>query len=206
MRDPGGWIGTFSGTKFWPLEPRYEEISIEDIAHSLSRQCRFNGHCGPFYSVAEHSIEVSRAIPIKLLHWEEVALWGLMHDAAEAYLSDIVRPIKGRSFYYFSPRGMECGRFKTYHQCEGDLLYEVAKRFGLTMPIPREVDEADERMLATERQQLFDGRQPDWDCLAGVEPYPIVLRCMDPGLAEELFIARFRELINAPLNPRATNG
>ena len=60
---PTGWIQTFTGKKFSPLEPRREDIDILDIAHSRSMQCRFNGHCRQFYSVAEHSVRVARILP-----------------------------------------------------------------------------------------------------------------------------------------------
>ena len=79
---------TYTGRQFFPLTPRQEDIDIEDIAHSLSRLCRFNGHCKSFYSVAEHSYRISYIVP------PEFALWGLLHDAGEAYLSDLPRPIK----------------------------------------------------------------------------------------------------------------
>jgi hypothetical protein len=187
MREPGGWIGTHTGTKFWPLEPFVTEIYIADIAHSLARQCRFNGHCKPFYSVAEHSIEVSCQVPL------EFALWGLLHDAAETYLSDIVRPLKSRCVYSVPDCGIITA--KTYRECEEELLEAVALRFGLVRPMPDEIGFADDRMLATERQQLFDERQPHWDGLNGVEPYPIVLRCMECGLVEKMFLLRFEELI-----------
>jgi len=58
----GDWIQTFSGLQFWPLDPRPDEINIEDIAHALSLQCRFGGHCNRFYSVADHSIHVSMLV------------------------------------------------------------------------------------------------------------------------------------------------
>ena len=59
----GDWILTYSGIEFWPLDPRPEDVRIEDIAHALSMQCRFAGHCDRFYSVAEHSIRVADLVP-----------------------------------------------------------------------------------------------------------------------------------------------
>ena len=81
-------MNTASGRLVDPFNLRLEDIAIEDIAHSLSMQCRFNGHCARFYSVAEHSVLVSRLVLPKN------RLWGLLHDAQEAYLGDIITPIK----------------------------------------------------------------------------------------------------------------
>src|SRR5579885_2784587 len=84
----GDWIQTYCGVAFYPLDPRPEEILIEDIAHALSMLCRFTGHVKRFYSVAQHCVYVSHRCDPK------DALWGLLHDAAEAYLNDISRPVK----------------------------------------------------------------------------------------------------------------
>jgi hypothetical protein len=59
----GNWIQTFTGRQYWPLDPREGDVYIEDIAHALSLQCRFTGHCRSFYSVAEHCVRVSHVVP-----------------------------------------------------------------------------------------------------------------------------------------------
>src|SRR5579872_2947230 len=82
------WIQTASGLEFPLFEPRLDAINIEDIAHGLSMICRFTGQCARFYSVAEHSVHVSHLVP------REDAAWGLLHDAAEAYLGDVASPLK----------------------------------------------------------------------------------------------------------------
>jgi hypothetical protein len=82
------WIETYTGRRFNVFEPDIRNINIMDIAHSLSMCTRFNGHLNQYYSVAEHSIYVSELVP------KEFALAGLLHDASEAYLSDVPRPIK----------------------------------------------------------------------------------------------------------------
>lgn len=89
----GDWIETYSGIKFWPLDPQPREVNLIDIAHALAMLCRANGHCATFYSVAQHSLNVSNELAY-LGYSAQVQLLGLLHDASEAYLSDITRPVK----------------------------------------------------------------------------------------------------------------
>jgi len=84
---------TFTGVEFSPLEPDMSQIHIEDIAHSLSLMCRANGHIDYFFSIAQHSINCAneakaRGYPAR------VQLACLIHDACEAYIADITRPVK----------------------------------------------------------------------------------------------------------------
>jgi len=178
------YINTYTGKKFYPFAPQGKDIAIEDIAHSLANQCRFNGHSIVFYSVAEHSVEVSHQVK------KCNALWGLLHDAAETYLSDIVRPIKRFVTFYDADSYFHLW-FKT---AEEAILQKIGERFGCAWPMPEAVDVADLRMLMTERLQLFDDRQPAWGELDGVEPYDIKIRAFTPFMAERLFLERFEEL------------
>ncbi len=133
----GDWIQTYTGQVFYPLDPRPEEIHIADIAHSLSMQCRFSGHVREFYSVAEHSVRVSIACP------PEHAEWGLLHDASEAYLIDLPRPLK---------RFSEMGRL--YMEAESRVMSAVCERFGLSIQIPSIVERLDRVLLMTEKRDL----------------------------------------------------
>ena len=84
------WILTYTGRRYWPASPVTDHVCAEDIARGLSLTCRFAGQCQHFYSVAEHSINVMRLVP------QEHKLCALLHDAPEAYLGDMSRPLKAR--------------------------------------------------------------------------------------------------------------
>lgn len=169
----GDWIQTVSGTVFYPLDPRPDEIHIDDIAHALAMQCRYAGHVTRFYSVAEHSVHVSRAVP------EQDALWGLLHDASEAYLVDIPRPIK---------------RFMAqYHEWEAQLMAVICERFGLPVEMPASVKEVDNRMLATERAVLHWPCEKEWDMTGPALPN-VTIECWYPAAGKKLFLDRFWEL------------
>jgi uncharacterized protein len=169
----GAWIQTFTGIQFWPMDARSDDIDIKDIAHSLSMLCRFNGHCKRFYSVAEHSIHVSRVVA------PEHAVWGLLHDAAEAYLSDIPKPLKRE--------------LTKFNKLEDRLLKVIAKRFGLMTDIPSEVKQADLVLLATEKAVLMSKEPAPW--MKMPEPLdPRMIQGWGPDQAEKAFIDRFGEL------------
>jgi 5'-deoxynucleotidase YfbR-like HD superfamily hydrolase len=86
---PGPVIETYTGGRFRPFDPRPADVQLLDIAAGLAHTCRFGGHCREFYSVAQHSLHVSREFDAPRLQ-----LLALLHDAGEAYLGDIPRPVK----------------------------------------------------------------------------------------------------------------
>ena len=142
----GDWIQTYTGLVMYPLDPRPEEICIKDIAHALSNLCRFTGHCQTFYSVAEHSVRVCLEVPAP------DALWGLLHDASEAYLNDMSRPMKR-----YSEFGIP------YRAVEARLMEVIAQRFGLVGPMPESVKHADTVLLMTEKRDLMHGCNKPWE-------------------------------------------
>ena len=87
------YITTFSKIHFTPLAPKQEDIIIEDIAHALSLMTRANGHFREFYSVAQHSMDCANLARAEGRSGREVMAC-LMHDASEAYMSDVPRPFK----------------------------------------------------------------------------------------------------------------
>jgi len=191
------WIQTFTGRQFFPLRPTIGELSIIDIAHALAMKCRFTGHVSTFYSVAEHCVHCSFRVP------REHALWALLHDAAEAYLPDVARPIKGRLWVIegigpLLPGNRQEVSQRTFSDAEDAILRVVARRFGLCWPMPECVKRTDLAMLATERDVLMHPGSEVWHDLAGVQRYAELLT---PGAlgwewqtAKSQFLARFEEL------------
>lgn len=168
----GNWMQTFTGRQFWPLDPRPEEIFIEDIAHALSMACRYGGHCLRFYSVAEHSVLVSYVVP------PSIALSGLLHDAAEAYVADVIRPIKPH--------------LSGYHDIEQRVWLSVAERFGLDAALPDSVKSADNAVLLAEQAKNMAPAPAPW-CIPGVAAN-VPIACWSPEIAERRFLQRFAEL------------
>src|SRR5690625_1800702 len=86
-------IITYTGISFDPLNPEVNKVSITDIGHALSMICRANGHYRNFYSVAQHSLNCAKEAK-KRGYSVKVQLGCLLHDASEAYISDVTRPVK----------------------------------------------------------------------------------------------------------------
>lgn len=169
----GGMMQTVSGRAFWPVDPRPHDIHIEDIAHALSMMCRYGGHCNQFYSVAEHSVHVSNNVP------SEDALWGLLHDAAEAYIADIVQPAK----HYISG----------YDEAENRLMQAICRRFNIPTDPPPSIKIADRAILVDEVNALM--KQPTVIDLPQ-EGLGVEILALSPADAKELFMSRFEELID----------
>lgn len=173
------WIQTFTGRQFFPSAPRPEDVDVADIAHALSLQCRFNGHCAAFYSVAEHCVRVSRLLSELYPGRRDLALWGLLHDAAEAYVADLPRPVKAM--------------MPGFREMEDRVLRVVVARYGLPWPMPAEVCEADDALLVTECRDLMGPCPAPWETDA--EPLPTKIEPADPKEAERMFLGRFGELV-----------
>ncbi len=178
----GDWSLQQSGVMFYPLDPRPNEILIEDIAHNLSRLNRYNGAIScEHYSVAEHSVRVSWICP------PDLRLYGLLHDAAEAYLSDLTSPIK-----HYSRLGDE------YTVVENNLAQAIFSKFGLkwTSPKPELVKRADKAMIWFESQKLM----PAHSCWDAYKHYvrssdkPLGSVTWNPNFARTMFLHTFFDL------------
>lgn len=136
-------VYTYTGRLVDVLDPSPADIALEDIAHALACTCRFNGHCSGFYSVAQHSILVAQICGDR---------WGLLHDAAEAYLGDVIRPLKTGLM-------LSTGHWiERWQEMEDRLLDAIAKRFRATRPDPAVLQRADDQALATEIRDLINPR------------------------------------------------
>lgn len=173
------YIATYSGRQFFLLDPRVEDIDIHDIAHSLSLQCRWTGHTKYHYSIAQHSFYCSYAGP------EGEALERLMHDASEAYIADLNRPMK-----HYTEAGA------AYLKVEARIEDAISKRFGLQYPFPPSVKIADNLTLFAEKAQIMNytfAEAQDWSG-DGNKAGNQVISQWSPEKAEAMFLGRFISL------------
>lgn len=169
------WIQTWSGLQYDFENPQPNQITIGDIAHALSHICRFTGHVNRFYSVAEHCVRASYLVP------QEDAIYALLHDASEAYLTDVNKPLKqllGES----------------YRRLEERAERVILRRFGLTPWIPVSVKRADIVLMLTERRDLLD-HQLTWKSYDSVEPLADRIQPWTSEQAHRTFLRRFYELM-----------
>lgn len=169
-----GWIQTFTGRAIDVETMTADDVSIDDIAHALSMQCRFGGHCEHFYSVAQHSVHVAQVVE-DWLGQPGLVIEALLHDAAEAYLLDLPRPIK------HTPALSE------YRALDKRIDRIVRARFGLPEQMSDAVKRADEIMLATEAKQLMKPPPGSWDL--GEQPIAKPIAPWSPREAKDTFLS-----------------
>lgn len=179
------FIRTFTGKEFYPLEPRINDICIEDIAHALSNLCRFTGHTKHFYSVAQHSVYVSRFISYPGIEKQkEYELYGLLHDASEAYICDISRPLKKQDCFF------------EYKLIEHKLQMMIYERFGLKPPdsdVQMELKMADNDLLELEGAALMNGWKAGNICRKSTK---VEIESWIPEFAKLKFLGAFKQLVN----------
>ena len=169
----GDWMQTFSGAQFWPLDPHPDEVDPVDIGHALSLLCRYGGHVDRFYSVAEHCVLMSLVVPAA------DALAALLHDATEAYVVDVPRPLK---------------RFLNgYREIEAGVWNAICLRYRIAGDLPASVTDADDRILLTERNALMSRTRHPWS-QEGMTPLPVTITGWSPEQAEIRYLDRLLEL------------
>lgn len=173
----GDWMQVHSGGQFWPLDPRPEDVHIEDIAHALSMICRYQGHTSRFYSVAEHSVLVAQAMGGYGAN-NSLILRALLHDAAEAYICDVVRPLK------------RC--LVGYAEAEERIEQVIWERFGLPSYAVGLVKEIDNLILYDEAKALMGVH-----CIAWHEQFApglgVEIVGWAPAIAEAAFLEAFHQ-------------
>lgn len=170
--DQHAFMSTFGGRRVNPVDPNPLDLHIVDIAHSLSQLCRFTGHTISFYSVAQHSLLVSMNCP------DEFKLEGLLHDAAEAYINDLSRPLKHHPI------------MAAYVDIEAVVDAAIRQRYGLPEHMSPEVKDIDNQLVIDESLALMVNH--DWaegHPRLGLRIYPL-----PPGEAERAFISQFNSL------------
>lgn len=170
-------IRLLSGVMFDYNDPSSCEVTVRDIAGALSKICRFAGHIHQFYSVAQHSVNVSLIVP------PEHAFSGLMHDTAEAFTNDLPTPLKHT--------------FPVFKELEHRIEAAMSARFGFVFPLSPQIKVADLQMLDLEKVYL-KGDLSNWDCLDGIDTdaveHLVDLSPWTPGMAEAAFLERYWEL------------
>ncbi len=169
------WVVTVSGSRFNILKPNPQDVKIEDIACALARQARFNGHTRFFYSVGQHSCLGAEVSPTK-----EIALHMLFHDATEAYVGDLVSPVKAL--------------LPDFEIIESRIHLAISEKFNLEYPLPKVVKQIDRRLLATEVRDLITKDLKSWN-IAEDEPFDFPIIPWPPEVTEARFLEMARSLL-----------
>ena len=172
------WMQTYTGKKFYPFAPKIGDVDIEDIAHALSLQCRYAGHCNNFYSVAQHSV-----LGVWLMDDEnELSSYQklfLMHDAPEAYIGDMIRPMK-----VYSP---------AYKETEEAVNAVVMRAFDLPSEMPPLIKHYDNVMCTWEKKYLLPNAD-EWHNMPDISNISMTeqpIRSWTPVKAKNLFLETF---------------
>ena len=169
----GPTIALRSGAYFDFEDPESSGFTIDDVAHGLSNICRFTGQCMRFYSVAEHSVHASKIVP------SGFELEALLHDAPEAFVGDISKPLKTL--------------LPDYKVIEDRAEAAVLGRFGVRLPLSPQVKLADLKMLRVEQDQAM-GNDDFWPIIAELDAADVTLQFWNPEEAKRQFLVRFHEL------------
>jgi 5'-deoxynucleotidase YfbR-like HD superfamily hydrolase len=175
------WIETYTGKFVNPLKLKSEDIDIKDIAHALSLTCRFNGHCKEFYSVGEHSIRVSG-----LLKGLDNQLTGLLHDATEAYMADIARPVKWA--------------LPDIRNIEGIIRIAINEKYDLKGDWIA-IKQVDDILLASEARDLMFTKGKEWYFNENTKPLDYKIVPMGSWNAEANFLRIF-DLLTSEIEKR----
>lgn len=174
------WIQTYSGLAFDLLVPDPDKVVSDDIAAALGKQCRFGGHITRHYSVAQHSVGVAHLLS-NLGYGPEVVLQGLLHDATEAYVVDVPRPLKVL--------------LAEYKPIEDRVWLAVAGHFGVPARLDPAVKWCDEQMLLHEAHALLPGGPQAWGSVDPQSEAPAIMHLvLTPEEAQAVFTGELEML------------
>jgi 5'-deoxynucleotidase YfbR-like HD superfamily hydrolase len=177
--NPDNSMDTYSGAMFDPFHPDPDKILIEDIAHQLSLICRFNGCCLFHYSVGQHSLYVTDYVAAAGADLK-TQLAALLHDSAEAYLGDWIRPIKYRQ------------EFKALREIEQRLLGVIMAKYGAVGADWQIIRKADNAVVSAEAKLIMMSKGKQWQNLP--DPYPAKIHKQLPRIIELDFYDRFNAI------------
>lgn len=179
------WMLTQTRRKVFPLDFKDNDVSLEDIARSLSKQCRYNGHVDRFFTVAEHSVLISRALE-RDGYGRVLAKLGLLHDSAECYTGDIIKPFKNA----LEDKGFSIKPYELH------IEEAISRQFNLPWPWPEVIHEYDRRIVRDEKDQLKYDPSDDWASF-NIPEVGLDVECVGwmPDQAYEEFMRRYTEVI-----------
>ena len=180
-----GCVGTTirlsSGVYLDLLDPQPSDIRIGDVACALSKICRFGGQIDNFYSVAEHSVAAAEVARLRGLD-REVQFAALLHDAAEAFIGDIVKPLKVILDPIYGPIELRIEK-----AIEAAFNVDLLATSGFWKRIDRE-------LLIAERRALFSPDKVSWAGEEQVVKLDYEPQCLSPNEAAKLFLSLFELL------------
>jgi hypothetical protein len=174
------WLQTCSGGRVSVLEPQESEIKLSDIATSISKQCRFNGHCNDFYSVAQHCVLGAK---FALKHFDrDTAREFLLHDATEAYVGDLIRPVK-----IMIPE---------FGIVESGFWGAISRRFSVPYEHTDSCQLIDNIMVTWEKRDLLPNSE-EWPRLPEISGYNLpTIRCWGWRKSEREYLRMYESLFN----------
>lgn len=172
----GDWMQVAGGGRFWPLDPRPEEVSLEVIAHHLSRFNRYGGAIElENYSVAEHATLMAAWV-FQEYGDAKLALQALHHDDPEAYCGDIIRPIKRQP------------EMSAFEGIEFGIWCAIAMALDLPLTLDDRIKDADNRILVNEKLQVMADGGLSWG-IDHLEPlHGLVVQGWTPNVAKEKYL------------------
>lgn len=175
------FVTTRDGHLFYFDQLNVESIPLHSVAHSLSQQCRFNGHIEEHYSVAEHSVHISHLV-LEYGGSPDTALYGLLHDASEAFMGDMPRPLKKM--------------FPAFSNLESRIMEKYCELYSIDDPDVKMVQWLDCNIVRDEAEKFY-AEPPEWTKEYASVIHPDRLLGWDAMAVKYIFLEQFQHLQEA---------